>query len=50
MLATRLGGEFLPKLTEGSIVVTSEKLPGINLDATRGPRRNRKAPEACRPP
>ena len=34
VLATRLGGEFLPKLSEGSIVVTSEKLPGINLDAT----------------
>ncbi|KMO10570.1 efflux RND transporter permease subunit [Methylobacterium platani] len=33
-LATRLGGEFLPKLSEGSIVVTSEKLPGINLDAS----------------
>ena len=33
-LATRLGGEFLPKLAEGSIVVTSEKLPGINLDAS----------------
>ena len=32
-LATRLGGEFLPKLSEGSIVITSEKLPGINLDA-----------------
>ncbi len=34
VLATRLGGEFLPKLSEGSIVVTSEKLPGINLDAS----------------
>ncbi|BAQ44609.1 MULTISPECIES: efflux RND transporter permease subunit [Methylobacterium] len=33
-LATRLGGEFLPKLLEGSIVLTSEKLPGINLDAS----------------
>lgn len=33
-LATRLGGEFLPQLAEGSIVVTSEKLPGINLDAS----------------
>ncbi|KTS22440.1 cation transporter [Methylobacterium indicum] len=33
-LATRLGGEFLPKLSEGSIVLTSEKLPGINLDAS----------------
>ncbi len=34
VLATRLGGEFLPKLSEGSIVVTSEKLPGISLDAS----------------
>ena len=33
-LATQLGGEFLPKLSEGSIVITSEKLPGINLDAS----------------
>ena len=31
---SRLGGEFLPQLDEGSIVVTSEKLPGINLDAS----------------
>ena len=30
----RLGGEFLPQLAEGSVVVTSEKLPGINLDAS----------------
>ncbi|MBP1183830.1 efflux RND transporter permease subunit [Methylobacterium sp. PvR107] len=34
VLATRLGGEFLPKLSEGSIVVTSEKLPGIDLGAS----------------
>ncbi len=34
LVATRLGGEFLPKLSEGSIVVTSEKLPGINLAAS----------------
>jgi heavy metal efflux system protein len=34
VLATRLGGEFLPKLSEGSIVVTSEKLPGIDLSAS----------------
>ncbi|WFS09160.1 CusA/CzcA family heavy metal efflux RND transporter [Methylobacterium sp. 391_Methyba4] len=34
VLATRLGGEFLPKLSEGAIVVTSEKLPGIALDAS----------------
>ena len=33
-LATGLGGEFIPQLSEGSIVVTSEKLPGINLDAS----------------
>ncbi len=33
-LATGLGGEFIPQLAEGSIVVTSEKLPGINLDAS----------------
>ncbi|NEU12722.1 efflux RND transporter permease subunit [Methylobacterium sp. BTF04] len=34
VLATRLGGEFLPKLSEGSIVITSEKLPGIDLTAS----------------
>ncbi|WP_428488312.1 efflux RND transporter permease subunit [Rhodopila sp.] len=33
-LATRLGGEFIPQLAEGSIVVTSTKLPSINLDAS----------------
>lgn len=33
-LATGLGGEFLPKLSEGSIVMTSDKLPGINLEAS----------------
>ena len=33
-LAMGLGGEFIPQLSEGSIVVTSEKLPGINLDAS----------------
>ncbi len=33
-MATRLGGEFLPQLSEGSIVITSEKLPGISLDAS----------------
>lgn len=33
-LASRLGGEFLPRLSEGSIVITSEKLPGINLEAS----------------
>ncbi len=33
-MATRLGGEFLPKLSEGSIVITSEKLPSIALNAS----------------
>ncbi len=31
---TRLGGEFIPELSEGAIVVTSNKLPSINLDAS----------------
>ncbi len=34
VLASQLGGEFLPQLAEGSIVVTSEKLPGIDLPAS----------------
>lgn len=34
VMAMRLGGEFLPQLAEGSIVVTSEKLPGIDLSAS----------------
>ena len=34
LLAMRLGGEFIPQLSEGAIVITSEKLPGINLDAS----------------
>jgi len=33
-LATGLGGEFIPQLSEGSIVVTSTKLPSINLNAS----------------
>lgn len=33
-LGQTLGGEFIPRLSEGSIVVTSEKLPGISLDAS----------------
>ena len=33
-LATRLGGEFIPQLSEGAIVVTSNKPPSINLDAS----------------
>lgn len=32
--ATLLGGEFIPQLSEGAIVVTSNKLPSINLDAS----------------
>ncbi|WP_428391511.1 efflux RND transporter permease subunit [Lichenicoccus sp.] len=32
--ALGLGSEFIPKLQEGAIVVTSNKLPGINLDAS----------------
>lgn len=33
-LATRLGGEFLPTLAEGSIVVSSDKLTGISLSTS----------------
>ncbi len=33
-LASGLGGEFIPILQEGAIVVTSNKLPSINLDAS----------------
>lgn len=33
-LLTTLGGEFIPQLSEGAIVVTSNKLPSINLDAS----------------
>ena len=33
-LLMNLGGEFVPQLSEGAIVVTSNKLPGINLDAS----------------
>ena len=33
-LALGLGGEFIPTLQEGSLVVTSNKLPSINLDAS----------------
>ncbi len=32
--ATTLGGEFIPQLSEGAIVVTSNKLLSINLDAS----------------
>ena len=33
-LALGLGGEFIPQLSEGAIVVTSNKPPSINLDAS----------------
>ena len=33
-LATRLGGEFIPQLQEGDLIVTSTRLPGISLDAS----------------
>ncbi|NHN88769.1 efflux RND transporter permease subunit [Acetobacter conturbans] len=33
-VATRLGGEFIPQLQEGDLVVTSTRLPGISLDAS----------------
>ena len=32
--ASTMGGEFIPRLQEGAIVVTSNKLPSINLDAS----------------
>jgi cobalt-zinc-cadmium resistance protein CzcA len=34
VLAMQLGGEFIPQLSEGTIVVTSNKPPSINLDAS----------------
>jgi cobalt-zinc-cadmium resistance protein CzcA len=34
LLAVNLGGEFIPQLAEGAIVVTSNKLPSISLDAS----------------
>ncbi|MDG6094976.1 CusA/CzcA family heavy metal efflux RND transporter [Acetobacter sp. AN02] len=34
VMATRLGGEFIPQLQEGDLVVTSTRLPGISLDAS----------------
>ncbi|MCQ9154486.1 efflux RND transporter permease subunit [Acidomonas methanolica] len=34
VLAARLGGEFIPQLQEGDLVVTSTRLPGISLDAS----------------
>jgi cobalt-zinc-cadmium resistance protein CzcA len=32
MIATRLGGEFVPKLTEGSIVINTIRLAGVSID------------------
>ncbi|MFT9386504.1 efflux RND transporter permease subunit [Acetobacter sp.] len=32
VLATRLGGEFIPQLEEGALVVTSTRLPSASLD------------------
>lgn len=32
--AMRLGGEFIPQLQEGDLIVTSTRLPGISLDAS----------------
>jgi len=31
-VATRLGGEFVPKLTEGSIVINTIRLAGVSID------------------
>lgn len=33
-LTTRLGGEFIPQLQEGDLIVTSTRLPSISLDAS----------------
>jgi cobalt-zinc-cadmium resistance protein CzcA len=32
VVASRLGGEFLPKLTEGSIVINTIRLAGVSID------------------
>jgi len=32
VIATRLGGEFVPKLTEGSIVINTIRLAGVSID------------------
>jgi cobalt-zinc-cadmium resistance protein CzcA len=32
VIAGRLGGEFLPKLTEGSIVINTSRLAGVSID------------------
>ena len=34
VLASRLGGEFIPQLQEGSLVVTSGRLPSVSLPAS----------------
>lgn len=33
-LATRLGGEFIPQLQEGDLILTSTRLPAISLDSS----------------
>ena len=52
VLARGLGGEFIPKLAEGSLVVTSERLPSVALptsiaDTTLIERTLRKFPEVA---
>lgn len=34
VLASRLGGEFLPRLTEGSIVINTVRLAGVSIEET----------------
>lgn len=34
VMAARLGGEFIPQLQEGDLVVTSTRLPGISLESS----------------
>jgi len=34
VIATQLGGEFIPQLQEGDLVVTSTRLPSISLEAS----------------
>lgn len=51
-LAARLGGEFVPQLDEGSLVVTSVRLPGASLatvlkDVTEEERLLRRFPEVA---
>ena len=35
-VATRLGGEFVPRLTEGSIVINTIRLAGVSIDEAAG--------------